>query len=46
MSRRYRYDYSTNTPEQAAQFEADRAEECFDDDRPTLAELDRDEARA
>ena len=34
-------DYFTNTPEDAARYEARRAEP--DDDRPTLAELQRDE---
>ena len=36
-------DHFTNTPEDAAQYEACRGEADDVDDRPTLAELQRDE---
>ena len=39
-----REDYFTNTPEDAARYEEMRAETDAAADRPTLAELQRDEA--
>jgi len=38
-----REDRHTNTPEQAALYEAQRGMDEFEDDRPTLAECQREE---